>query len=271
MLCLLQCVVMTSLTLLQVSTRLLELMHPAFLQDHTPLRVMADGNCFYRALSRAMYGHEDSHLLLRLLILLEIGEHRQYYDSTSRRYVDLIEDVKVVNSSWQELFLSTSRPGHYAEMLNMYAASAVLGFTLCSYCPPTHHSEYLSAPLTRLIRGRAVMRSGVPVFTIMWTMSELPHEVKAFIPNHFVVVDDTHPRGEVHIDLTKAFPPLTSRPSPPSLVPHVKFGSAGRLSLNQNLNKKKMETTHTHVPSHLVMPPFPCCCYSQYPSYFPSM
>lgn len=48
---------------------------PPILEDSQLLAVLGDGRCLYCAVSRWLYGCEDSHTLLFLLTVLEIAEH----------------------------------------------------------------------------------------------------------------------------------------------------------------------------------------------------
>ena len=45
-----------------------------------PCPVLGDGNCLFRAVSKAIYGHQEEHFLLRLFPTLEILKHRNLYD-----------------------------------------------------------------------------------------------------------------------------------------------------------------------------------------------
>ena len=50
-----------------ISRTILEKFHPVLLIDMQPLEIEGDGNCFFRALSLALYGNQNSHNMLRLL------------------------------------------------------------------------------------------------------------------------------------------------------------------------------------------------------------
>ena len=78
------------------SVKILKVLHPIVLEDHQPLAVYADGNCWFRAVSRLLYGHEDFHLLLRLKVAIEIAMNPSFYNTSARAYKDLIKDVRVV-------------------------------------------------------------------------------------------------------------------------------------------------------------------------------
>ena len=79
-----------------VSVRILELLHPIVLGNHKPLKIVGDGNCFFRAVSRVLYGTEEHHLMIRLLSCVEMANNPSYYDASLRTYKDLINDNRIV-------------------------------------------------------------------------------------------------------------------------------------------------------------------------------
>ena len=86
-----------------VSQSVLQMFHPALLNDFYPANVVGDGNCMYRAVSRALSGTENYHSLLRLKTSLEIILNRQFYDHKSKSYKDLICDNRVIVSDYEKL------------------------------------------------------------------------------------------------------------------------------------------------------------------------
>ena len=54
-----------------VSVVLLQCYSPSILQQFMPVTVGADGNCFFCAVSLALYGTEKVHAQLRLLSVIE--------------------------------------------------------------------------------------------------------------------------------------------------------------------------------------------------------
>ncbi|GFO32862.1 hypothetical protein PoB_005936700 [Plakobranchus ocellatus] len=58
--------------------QILKIFHPAKLQGYKPLKVQADGNCFYRAVSLGCFGTERFHTLLRMLSGIEVLLHPTY-------------------------------------------------------------------------------------------------------------------------------------------------------------------------------------------------
>ena len=108
------------------ATAILKEYHPAMLHEYQPLSILGDGNCLYRAISRALYGTERYHNHIRLLTACEIAKHREYYDTSAADYVDLIKDPSIVCDKYIDLIKAASRDGEWGEMMHMYAASAAL-------------------------------------------------------------------------------------------------------------------------------------------------
>ncbi|XP_078674699.1 uncharacterized protein LOC144912839 [Branchiostoma floridae x Branchiostoma belcheri] len=197
------------------SEDILQMLQPDLLRSHTPLAVYGDGNCLYRALSRAMYGTETYHILLRLLVTLEIVENRRYYDVDAPDYIDLIQDDRLVDASYEEVLGRAVHNAVYAHFFHMLAASAVLQLPFRSYCPPTDYPRFFAIPLTRPVCGRGVNRSHQPVFTLMWTQTTVPNTRNDFIPNHFVVLNKVKKtRLNAAVNWDDEWPPLP----PPAFV-----------------------------------------------------
>lgn len=127
-----------------VSQRIIQVYQPVLLEQYIPLTVLGDGNCFYRAVSRALCGNESYHILLRLKTAVEIIVNRKYYDIGRRSYVDLIGDNRIIVSEYKKLVEDTVTLGSYSEMIHMYALSAVLNMPIRSFYPPQIHPELAS-------------------------------------------------------------------------------------------------------------------------------
>ena len=56
------------------------------LQQYTPASVAGDGNCLFRAVSLALFGHKSAYCQLRLLTAIEVLTHRAFYDTTSDQF-----------------------------------------------------------------------------------------------------------------------------------------------------------------------------------------
>ena len=90
------------------------------IEEYVPLYVIGDGNCLYRAVSRALYGDENQHALLRLRTALEIISHRKFYDSKMRTYTDLICDNRIFLSDYFKLIGDAINIGSYSEMGHIF-------------------------------------------------------------------------------------------------------------------------------------------------------
>jgi len=59
---------------------------PWLLDQFVPADVGGDGNCLFRAVSLAVYGHEGVHVQLCLLAAIEVLQHPALYDNSSDGY-----------------------------------------------------------------------------------------------------------------------------------------------------------------------------------------
>ena len=130
----------------EVSTGILRRYHPVVLEELYPAKIPGDGNCFYRAVSRALSGTEVYHALLRVLTLLEILSFPMFYDSDHTKFVDLVQDNRIVVAAYLQLAHDVGCLGTYADMMHMYALSAALKIPIRSYFPPQVALEYISQP-----------------------------------------------------------------------------------------------------------------------------
>jgi hypothetical protein len=64
----------------EVSVQVLQHLQPVVLLEMKPLSVVGDGNCFFRAVSLALFGSQELHSLIRLLVLKEIFDNQVFYD-----------------------------------------------------------------------------------------------------------------------------------------------------------------------------------------------
>lgn len=67
------------------SVKTLNMFHPIMNIEYFPLRTQGDGNCLYRAISLALSGSEEHHVLLRLLVSLELIINRSSYDTKKKK------------------------------------------------------------------------------------------------------------------------------------------------------------------------------------------
>ena len=157
-----------------IAVQIIELFNPIVLRSQSPRAVIGDGNCMFRAISLAMYGTQDHHILLRLLVAIEIAQNRRFYDNEKPECKQMVSDEKVFIPHYYDVLLSAVRPGTYTELIHMLAASAVLRKVLQSYYPPAGVNNYLANSYTRKVIGRNVRRTQNPVLCIMWSQLYVP-------------------------------------------------------------------------------------------------
>lgn len=91
-----------------------------------------------------------------MFTLLEILSYPTFYDSDHKKFVDLVSDNRIVVATYVQLARDVARIGAYADMMNMYALSAVLRLPIRSYYPPQINPEFASEPYSRKVCGRGV-------------------------------------------------------------------------------------------------------------------
>ena len=184
-----------------VSVEIIRQFQPVLLNTHYPLKVGDDGNCFYRAFSRGLYGTEQKHLHLRLLTALDMAEHPKFYNNTSEECKNLIGETIMLCDSYNYDLIAAFTPRKWAILSHLYAASGALQIKIWSYCPPVLNDHFVSTPLSRKICGHGVSKSALPLTIMMWTCSIVPNSEGEFRPDHFSVLLPTRSQ-EDHVDLT---------------------------------------------------------------------
>ncbi len=174
---------------------------PRLLDEHIPLQSYGDGNCFFRAISRALYGHEEQHLLLRLKTALEIASHPAYYDQSLPDYHDLVGGKRIDVPAYKDILKTARTPGAYQELIQFYATSAVIGKPILSFFP---NSNVHFAAWTRRVAGRNVRNQPGTMIKILWSAMRVPRTASVFNGNHFVFLHLTSPPTQVGavVDLT---------------------------------------------------------------------
>jgi len=163
--------------------KLLQKFQPTLLDSHAPMQVSGDGNCLYRAVSRALYHTEAHHLILRLLTALEILENRTYYDSHLENYEDLVKDVRIPTEAYTDILCRAATIGAFSYMQHLFALSAVIGETIISYHPNSMNMHYTA--FTRRVTGRSVKEQPSHV-KLLWSAMSVPRKACDFNANHFV-------------------------------------------------------------------------------------
>jgi len=167
----------------RTASNILHALKPDLLRDHVPLAVAGDGNCFFRALCRQMYGSEDLHALLRLLTAVEIACFPSVYDTARPEYQSILGD-EIYVPPYREILQTACTFGTEVEMIHLYAASAVIRRPIRSAYPVAN--AHLSA-WDREVVGRNVDAQS-PHVHILWSTVSAPVDMHNYTPNHFVLL-----------------------------------------------------------------------------------
>ena len=166
------------------ATAILFALQPSLLDNHLPLSVIDDGNCMFRAVSRAMYGTEDLHALLRLLTALEMACFPATYDPAHSDYENLVNDTRIHVPSYRESLYIATKLGAATEMIHLYALSAVIDKPIQSVYP-VRNEHWIS--WDRLVVDRNVQQRTTDI-KVLWSAATTPTDMQAFSANHFVLV-----------------------------------------------------------------------------------
>ena len=144
---------------------------PWLLTKFKPANVAVDGNCLFRSVSFALYGHEQFYIHLRLLSAIEVLHNSSVYDSHSTDfYGPFAADRWLCLPTYSCFVADVVRDGAYSDMLTVLALSNVIQKPIQTFWPITHTPGETS-PLTKLVVGHNVHTSRHPVH-IMWTVSQ---------------------------------------------------------------------------------------------------
>lgn len=151
------------------------------LHQYSPRCTESDGNCFYRAVSLALYGTQQWHAYLRLITCMELVLRAPYYDPSASSFV--LQNIPVMSPAYRPLLRHTLRNGAYAELIHLFALSSALDIPIQSYCCPDTDSAH--HPYTMRIHGDKSSPSfTADSLTVMWTASI----ASVAEPDHFVVL-----------------------------------------------------------------------------------
>ena len=96
------------------------------LKQYVPAAVGADGNCLFRAVLLALYGHDGLYDHLRLLTTTEVLLQPSLYDSTSAEYyAPYTADDRLMLYTYDNFVKETVKDGAYSDMLTVLALSSV--------------------------------------------------------------------------------------------------------------------------------------------------
>ena len=165
----------------EASVLLLKRYSPWLLQQFIPVNVGADGNCLFRAISFALYGHEGEYAHLRLLASIEALLFGSLYDVCGPDYYAPYKaDEELILPDYNEFVSGLVKDGCYSDMLTVLALSSVVQKPIHTRWPVPKRDGSAAAP-TKLVIGRGVQTANE--VNVMWSclaFSEPP------VVNHFV-------------------------------------------------------------------------------------
>jgi len=121
-----------------LSADMLEAHDRNVLINFSPRQIIGDGNCFYRAVSLALFGSQQFHFYVRAATAFHIIEDPSYYDISSASYV--MNDMPIITPCIRTVINIALTDGDYAELVHIFAASAALCVPIQSYCTPGTHN-----------------------------------------------------------------------------------------------------------------------------------
>ena len=135
------------------SVDLLSKYSPWLLTKFKPANVAGDGNCLFRSVSFALYGHEQFYIHLRLLSAIEVLHNSSVYDLNSTDfYGPFAADSWLCLPTYSCFVGDVVRDGAYSDMLTVLALSNVIQKPIQTFWPITH-TPGKTAPLTKLVVG----------------------------------------------------------------------------------------------------------------------
>jgi len=126
------------------------------LQQSVPAAVGADGNCLFRAVSLALYGHKGLYSHLRLLATIEILLFLALYDASSRDFYEPYKaDDRLLMSCYDDFVQTVVKDGSYSDMLTVLAVSSIIQKPIQTRWPVVLKTGHDNA-MIQLVVGRVV-------------------------------------------------------------------------------------------------------------------
>jgi hypothetical protein len=181
-----------------IAAEILRNVSPRVLVGWSPQSIHADGNCLYRSVSFSCYGTDVHHEELRVRTAIEIGLHREFYDSSSPQYYSAFRSSEtIISPSYVDLCEEVCKDGSSCGIVSMLALSTVVGRPIRSFFPPLQ-CALESSPLTMTLQGRNVISTRSIV--VMWSSTQLPKSTGEVNINHFVPLIAVTPVS-AHVDI----------------------------------------------------------------------
>lgn len=138
------------------------------LYELTPISIIGDGNCFYRSVSKALYGKEDYHFEIRFRTLIEMvfrkDEFLHYADSNKFSNIDFFynlspgEDCLNAQEIFERQALECSKLNRWSTVWHIFAAAQAFSIDIHQVYPYDNISKnnlmvkFLNEPIRCLNR-----------------------------------------------------------------------------------------------------------------------
>ena len=160
---------------------------PWLLDSFQPADVGGDGNCLYRAVSFALYGHEKAYAHLRLLAAIECLLYRDLYDPDSAvYYAPYKADERLILTPYSVYVHALVENKSFSDMHSVLILSSVVQKPIQTRWPVVL-SDMWDSPLTKRVLGRDVQTDGD--INILWSVGGVYHTGDKLTTrqlNHFV-------------------------------------------------------------------------------------
>ena len=168
-----------------------------------PVKVVGDGNCFYRSVSNSIFGTESNHVECRVRCVHELVTNFSKYTShetytamsskpTDFKYIfesSISDQANVPNNVSQSLkneIMNSTNDGQYSSLLHLYATANAFKRPVVSIFPQIEH-----VAINRSVHNQTISpldcseeQHGPPLY-IMWTHTSNVNK-EMWQPNHFV-------------------------------------------------------------------------------------
>ena len=189
--------------------------------EATPVKCFGDGNCLFRAVSQILQGDENSHLELRIRVVIEMAMNIDLYCSNEHiiamnTNVQIADPVDIlwhscidekhmkgtVRESLKSQLMEWVKNGCFSSLWQIYAIANVLLKPVATLYPHVF-SVGLPRYLYHAILKPWLLHEEVPPLLIMWTHTQNT-SIWHWQPNHFVpclqpaTFPETKPAEKVH-------------------------------------------------------------------------
>jgi hypothetical protein len=166
----------------------------------TPIKIYGDGNCFFRVLSKYIYGCEKHHKEMRVRVVLEMVQNEDIYDNNEQ--LNLMSEYQVKNlvkklrehstpdgiHSYEDYVISTFKLATWVGLWHFFAAANCLQTPVRSIYPDVP-SPFVNRKLYNQLISPVKFsdRDILEDVVIMWTNLGNNTLTPVWSPNHFVL------------------------------------------------------------------------------------